>query len=255
MHCCWNHARDTLTHFVHVNACQVVSEYLMSPIWGTCHQLLDLVGLPAPDNHHVDSVVQVFYHFAERRVVHQLVEVCFKVALRPIPELCVHPYVRLHPWLLVELEDSVNCFQVHVFFEIKLQVPVMDCVLFLAFRKVQPQTILFHSDFLEFFKQVCQQDHICLDIKVVVVGILQKMQFLLSGPLGFFSLLGAMNPSWCCNNMFCDFDRNTCLCWIHMPQMCLWSLPLQGFLTANVTFLRGVELYPVLFCHYDRLWS
>ena len=63
-------------------------------IRGACHQLSDLVFLPAPENFHIDAVSQVFHRFAKHRVVHQLVKVCFKLALH-FSKLCIHPDVQL----------------------------------------------------------------------------------------------------------------------------------------------------------------
>ena len=59
----------------------------------------DLVAFRAPYNLHVHAVPQVFHRFAEHGVVHQLVEVGLEVAFRLLPELLVHPDVRLHPGL------------------------------------------------------------------------------------------------------------------------------------------------------------
>ena len=106
------------------------------------------------------TISQVYHSFAEHQVVHQLVEFFFELALHLFPELCVHPDIALHPWLLVKLKGSVDFFQSHTLFQIKLQVPVMGYVRWV-------ETILFHAVSSEVFKHVCQQDHICLEIEVV----------------------------------------------------------------------------------------
>ena len=96
---------------------------------------MDLVCLPRPHNLHVYVVVQVLHCFAERRVVHQLVKVRLEVAFGLLAKLRVHPDVRLHPGLLIELQNSMNLLQAHALDEIKLQIFVMCDVLLFALQR------------------------------------------------------------------------------------------------------------------------
>ena len=71
------------------------------------HQLADLVSFPVSHYLHVHAAPQVFHRFPKHRVVHQLVEVQFKIAFCLLAKLHVHPDVWLHPQLLIKLYHSV----------------------------------------------------------------------------------------------------------------------------------------------------
>ena len=104
--------------FVHVDAGHVVSKDCESVKRWTRQQLAYLVSFPVSHYLHVHVVSQVFHRLTKHRVVHQLVEVSFKIAFRLLAKLRVHPDVWLHPRLSVKLYHSVNFLQSHSLSEV-----------------------------------------------------------------------------------------------------------------------------------------
>ena len=129
-HACVNRLVQHQPGFVHVNSCHVGSKDSVPVVIGARHQLVDLVIFPSSDYLHIHAVLQILHCFAKHRVVHQLVEVCFKVTFCLLAKLCVHADVWLHPQLLIKLYHSVNPFQAYSLSEIELQVVIMEHVLF-----------------------------------------------------------------------------------------------------------------------------
>ena len=60
------------------------------------------------DQLNVYTLAQVFHRLAEDRIVHELVEILFKVAGSLLAKLCVHLDIGLHSGALVEPQSSVN---------------------------------------------------------------------------------------------------------------------------------------------------
>ena len=120
--------------FAHVDAGHVVSKDCESVKRWTRQQFAYLVSFPVSHYLHVHAVSQVFHRLTKHRVVHQLVEVCSKIAFRLLAKLRVHPDVWLHPRLLTELYHSMHFLQLHSVPEIKLQIAAMNHVLFFVFK-------------------------------------------------------------------------------------------------------------------------
>ena len=100
-HACVHGLVQHQLYFAHMDARHVVSKDCESVKRWTRQQLSYLVGFPVSHYLHVHAVSQVLHCPAKHRVVHQLVEVCFKVTFRLLAKLRVHPDVWLHPRVLV----------------------------------------------------------------------------------------------------------------------------------------------------------
>ena len=89
-------------------------------------------------------LAQGFHCLAKDRIVHEFVEILFKVPAGLLVKLCVHPNVGLHPGDLVELQSSVDFLKPHTQGEIELKVAVVQHILGLV-EEVRHQ--LYYFDF------------------------------------------------------------------------------------------------------------
>ena len=98
---------------IHVDACQIIIEYVGTGEGWTGNEAAELIPLARSDQFDVDPIAEVLYHLPKDRIVHELVEVLLKVSGDLFSEICVHAYVGLHPGALVELESTVHLGQSH----------------------------------------------------------------------------------------------------------------------------------------------
>lgn len=79
-------------------------------------------------------LADVLHCFAKHAIVHELKKVLFKPILALSAHLHVQINVLFQPWLLLELEDSMDLGEFHPQIKVQLQISMMENILLLVVK-------------------------------------------------------------------------------------------------------------------------
>ena len=79
-------------------------------------------------------LADVLHCFAKHAIVHELEKVLFKPILALSAHLRVQINVLFQPWLLLELEDSMDLGEFHPQIKVQLQISMMENILLLVVK-------------------------------------------------------------------------------------------------------------------------